>query len=68
MYGLPMPSMPKIGAVGLGEDDALQVQGAGLDDHADHGQHHGQLVGDELAGGAEATDAASTCWPRPSPP
>ena len=43
------------GAVGLGEDDALQAQRAGLDDHADHGEHQGQLVGDELAGGAEAT-------------
>jgi hypothetical protein len=29
---------------------------AGLDDHADHGEHHRQLVGDELAGGTQTTE------------
>ena len=43
-------------AVGLGGDDALHVQRAGLDDHADDGEHHRQLVGDELAGGPQAAD------------
>ena len=55
-------------AVGLGVDDAVQVERAGLDDHADDGQHHRQLVGDELAGGAEAAHERVLVGRAPSRP
>ena len=68
MNGLPMPLQPKIAPSAWANDDALQAHRAGLDDHADDGEHQRQLVGDELAGGAQAAHAASTCWPTPSRP
>ena len=40
----------------LRQHDALHVQRAGLDDHAEHGQHHRQLVGDQLTGGAQTAE------------
>ena len=53
-------------AVGLGGDDALQVQRAGLDDHADDGEHQRQLVGDELAGGPQGTEEGVLVGRRPA--
>ncbi len=39
----------------LRDDDLLHVQRAGLDDHADDGEHHRELVGDQLTCGPQAT-------------
>ena len=49
----------------LGRHDALQVERAGLDHHADDGEHHRQLVGDQLAGRAQATDERVLVGRRP---
>ena len=50
----------------LAHDDALHVHGLGLDDDAEHGQHHRQLVGDQLAGGAKAAEQRVLVGARPS--
>ena len=66
MYGLPMPLQPKIAPSCLGDDDALQVHRAGLDHHADDREHQRQLVGDELAGGAQAAEQRVLVGARPA--
>ena len=66
MNGLPMPSKPKISPSAWARDDALQVEGAGLDDDADDGEHQRQLVGDELAGGPQAADERVLVGRRPA--
>ena len=40
----------------LVDDDVIEAQAAGQDDHADHREQHGHLVGDELGGGPHAAD------------
>ena len=52
--------------VGLGVHDALQRHGAGHHDDADHGEHEGQLVGDELAGGPQPADQGVLVGRRPA--
>jgi hypothetical protein len=59
---LPRAPKPKIG---LGDHDGGQAQAAGLDHHPDDGQHHGQLVGDELAGRSEAAHQRVLVGRRP---
>src|SRR6056297_3471932 len=50
----------------LGDHDLLQVHRAGLDDHADHGEHHRQFVGDQLAGGAQTAEQRVLAGARPT--
>ena len=66
MNGLPMPSKPKIAPLLLGGDDALQVHRAGLDHHADDREQQRQLVGDELAGGAQRAEQRELVGARPA--
>jgi hypothetical protein len=47
------PIDPEDRPLAWADDDALHVEGAGLDHHADHGEDQRQLVGDQLAGGAQ---------------
>ena len=61
-----MPPKPKISPSAWACDDALQAHGAGLDDDADDGEHHRQLVGDELAGGPQAADERVLVGRRPA--
>ena len=63
---MPSPSKPKISPRVLGDDDLLQVHRAGLDDDADDGQHHRQLVGDQLAGGTQAAEQRVLVGARPA--
>ena len=66
MYGLPRPFQPKIDRCLWRNDDVLHVHRLGLDHHAEHGQHHRQLVGDQLPGGAQATEQRVLVGARPA--
>ena len=46
---------------GLGVDDVAEAERAGAEDDADEREAEGELVGDHLRGGAEASRAARTC-------
>ena len=49
------PQAEEVGR-GLGFDDAVERQRARLDGNGDHCENHGQLIGDQLGGGAQSTD------------
>ncbi len=66
MYGLPMPPQPKISPVFCATTICLQVHRTGLDDDAERGEHHREFVGDQLAGGAEATEQRVLVGARPA--
>ena len=53
-------------AVLLDVHDALQVHRAGLDHHADDGEHERELVGDQLGRGAQRADQRELVGARPA--
>ena len=56
MYGLPMKSMPKIApSLWAATMPCMFIVSAWMTTPT-HGQHHRQLVGDQLAGGTQAAD------------
>ena len=61
-----MPSEPKISPSVWAATMPLHVQRAGLDHDADDGEHHRQLVGDELAGGPQAAHERVLVGRRPA--
>ena len=68
MYGLPMPSKPKISPSFCARHDALHVERAGLDDDAD--RRPGPSAARRRSAGRRPAGrrSASTCWPTPSRP